>query len=173
MARFLLILGLLMSAFLNQGFAAAPAVPRHLVKADVLPLALEDAFQFRKTSIFINDPKKQSRVQEQMLNAEHDYINFGAVEAIERQRRFGEYFRFFWRAERKTALTVRFEYRQENLGNYVQAQEVDVPVAKGTMETKFQVTGDDYLEDGRITSWRAVLIENGKIVGLTQSFLWH
>jgi hypothetical protein len=29
------------------------------------------------------------------------------------------------------------------------------------------------LEDGKVTAWRAVLIENGKIVALNQSFLWN
>jgi hypothetical protein len=32
--------------------------------------------------------------------------------------------------------------------------------------------GSDYFEDGRVSGWRVLLIENGKIVGLTQSFLW-
>jgi hypothetical protein len=41
------------------------------------------------------------------------------------------------------------------------------------MKTAFKIIGDDYIEDGRITSWRALLIENGKIVGLTQSYLWN
>ena len=172
MIRRLLTAGFLLTVLTSGGIGAAPA-PRHLIHADVLPLALEDAFQFRKSTIYINDPKKQAHTDEEMLNFERDRTFFGAVEGPDRNLRFGEYFRFFWRADRKTSLTVRFEYRQENLGTYVQAQEIDVPVAKGTMETKFQVTGDDYLHDGRVTSWRALLIENGKIVGLTQSFLWH
>jgi hypothetical protein len=40
------------------------------------------------------------------------------------------------------------------------------------METRFQVIGDDYIQDGRVISWRALLISEGKIVGLTQSYLW-
>ena len=51
--------------------------------------------------------------------------------------------------------------------------EVSYDGAKGSMKTQFAIIGDDYSEDGRVTSWRALLIENGKIVGLTQSFLWH
>ena len=69
-------------------------------------------------------------------------------------------------------MTVRFEYRQANLGAYVQAREVAYDGTRGTMETKFQVTGDDYIQDGRVISWRALLIADGKIVGLTQSYLW-
>ena len=70
-------------------------------------------------------------------------------------------------------MTVRLEYRQQNLEAYVQAQEVDVPAAKGTIETKFKVVADSYHQEGKVIAWRALLIENGKIVALTQSFLWN
>jgi hypothetical protein len=35
------------------------------------------------------------------------------------------------------------------------------------------VTGDDYRMDGKVIAWRVVLIENGTIVALNQSFLWN
>jgi hypothetical protein len=54
----------------------------------------------------------------------------------------------------------------------VLAKEVSCKDAKGSLKTAFQVVGDDYLQDGRVVAWRALLIENGKIVGLTQSNLW-
>jgi len=52
------------------------------------------------------------------------------------------------------------------------AKEVVYTGVKGTMKTDFKVTGDDYRQDGRVVAWRALLIENGKIVGLTASNLW-
>jgi hypothetical protein len=55
----------------------------------------------------------------------------------------------------------------------VQARELSYPAAKGSFKSEFKVIGDDYNEDGRVTAWRAILIENGKIVGLNQSFLWN
>src|SRR2546425_607014 len=87
--------------------------------------------------------------------------------------RRGHYFTFFWRADRPSPMTVRFEYRQQNLGAFVQAREVSYDRARGSMKTKFDVIGDDYNDDGRITAWRALLIADGKIVGLTQSYLWQ
>jgi hypothetical protein len=45
--------------------------------------------------------------------------------------------------------------------------------AKGSFKSEFDIIGDDYLDDGAITAWRAVLIENGRIVALNQSFLWN
>jgi hypothetical protein len=41
-------------------------------------------------------------------------------------------------------VTVRFEYRQQNLGAYVQAQELDYKGVKGSIRASFQVIGDDY-----------------------------
>ncbi len=179
MTRPLLILGLLLAALVNGRAAeAAPALaptPRHLLKANVLPLALDDTFQFRKEQLFLNDPKVIKPTRDQTLTFERQRLNFKAITGEELKARYGQYFAFWWRATRPASrLAVRLEYRQENLGAYVQAQEVELSdVRKGTHETKFQVTGDNYNHDGRVTAWRAVLVENGKIVALTQSFLWH
>ena len=98
---------------------------------------------------------------------------YGAINSYERKLRYGHYFQFFWRATRPTDLTVRFEYRQQNLGAFVQAKEFFYRAAKGSYKSEFQVIGDDYLDDGKVSGWRALLIENGRIVGLTQSFLWN
>lgn len=147
--------------------------PPPLEKARVLPLALDDHFQFRKTELFLNDSKYLKPTLDPMIQFERMRVNFGAVTAVDRLGRRGHYFTFFWRADRAADLTVRLEYRQENLGAFVQARELHYEHAKGSMKTKFEVVGDDYLEDGRITAWRALLIEEGRIVGLTQSYLWN
>jgi hypothetical protein len=148
--------------------------PRLLEKANVLPLALDDAFQFRKTELFFNDPEvKKFTTDDEMLQFEQQRINYGAINNVQRRARMGNYFTFFWRTNRHANLTFRLEYRQEKTGSFVQAQEVSYPDAHGSINTKFHVLGDDYFENGRVIAWRAVLIENGKIVGLTQSYLWN
>jgi len=55
----------------------------------------------------------------------------------------------------------------------VQAKEYVIKDAKGSYMSEFDVIGDQYTEDGKVCGWRVVLIENGKIVGLNQSFLWN
>src|SRR5688572_18255885 len=169
MKRTLLRLTLLCCA----GAAFAAERPRSLDKADVLPLALDDAFEFRKTIGFLNDPELAKPTFDQMIAFDRQRINFGAINNYERRLRYGHYYQFFWRSGRKADLTVRFEYRQQNLGAFVQAKEYFYKDAKGSYKSEFQVIGDDYNEDGKISGWRVVLIENGKIVGLTQSFLWN
>lgn len=153
--------------------AASGEPARLLEKANVLPLALDDSFQFRKTKLFHNDPEFFKPSIDDMISFERKRVNFGAVSNYDRQQRYGHYFTFFWRADRKADVTVRLEYRQENLGAHVQAREKNYSGAKGTMKSDFAVIGDDYREDGKITAWRALIIENGKVVALNQSFLWN
>ena len=73
-----------------------------------------------------------------MITFERQRVNFGAVTQLDRQQRYGHYYTFFWRATRKADLTVRFEYRQQNLGSYVQAKELTYTDAKGTIEVGVQ-----------------------------------
>lgn len=161
------------AAALLAATALGAELPRPLEKVNVLPLALDDHFQFRKTELILNDPLYLKPTTDPMLQFAQLRLNFGAVTSVDRWARRGHYFTFFWRALQPADITVRLEYRQQNLGTFVQAREFSYDHAKGSMKTKFQVIGDDYLDDGRITAWRALLITNGRIVGLTQSFLWN
>jgi len=145
---------------------------RQLEKADVLPLALDGHFEFRKTKLFLNDPITFPITLDQTINFERQRINFKAVTAVDRQQRLGNYFTFFWRATKKADLTLRLEYQQAKLGKYVMAKEIDYPHFKGSQQSDFAVVGDDFTGFGRVTAWRALLIENNRIVALSQSFLW-
>jgi hypothetical protein len=151
---------------------AAPPKPVELVNAPVLPLALDSDFEFRKVKRFLNQPEQFQPTENETINFERRRVNFGALSADERRQREGTYFDFFWRAKRAADLTVRLEYRQAKLGNAVRAQEVAYEQAKGSVKTSFAVIGDNYLWDGPVTAWRCLLIENGRIVAFTQSYLW-
>ncbi len=166
---------LFFTLLLLAGAAASPAAerPRQLDKAKVLPLALDDAFEFRKTKALHHDRATEKPTIDPMVIFERQRLNFGAVSDFDRELRYGHYFTFFWRAKRAADLTVRFEYRQQNLGAYVLAKELFYKDVKGSVKSDFSVVGDDYKQEGKITGWRALLIENGKIVALSQSFLWN
>lgn len=156
------------------GFAAEP--PRKLDKAKVLPLAIDDTVQFRKTKTYLYDPRDPRLNQptfDAMSSFERQRIVYGAVTQVDRRQRYGHYYDFFWRTNRPADVTVRFEYRQQNLGSYVQAKEIEYKGIKGSQKSSFQVIGDDYDEEGKVTAWRAIIIENGKIIALNQSFLWN
>lgn len=163
--------GLFVAALLLAS-CAAPPKPVELIDAPVLPLALDNDFQFRKVKRFLNQPELFQPTQNETINFDRRRINYGALSAEERRQRQGTYFDFFWRADRAADLKVRLEYRQAKLGNAVRAQEVAYEQAKGTVKTSFAVIGDSFHWDGPVTAWRCLLIENNRIVAFTQSYLW-
>jgi hypothetical protein len=177
MKRFLLLLASIAAATASFG-----ADGRHMIggdeshtidKATVLPLALDDAFQFRKQIVQLNDPRFYRPTTDPMIQFERNRPFYGAIQGYERRQRWGHYFVFLWRATRKADLTIRFEFRQQELGAFVQAKELNYKDAKGSYRSEFDVIGDRYAQDGKVNGWRALMIENGKIVALTQSFLWN
>jgi hypothetical protein len=93
------------------------APPVEIPEADVLPLALDNDFDFRKVRRTINQAGVNTVTDNETLNFERAYLNHGALSADERRQREGTYFDIFWRAARPAELTVRFEYRQAKTGN--------------------------------------------------------
>ena len=179
------------AAFVAVADAADKA--RVLTRVDPLPVALDDSFEFRKTKLYLlsdragtepavslSRPGKAKTVKpanrgegtDQSIAFERQYRLFGAVTDYDRRQRYGNYFDFFWRARRSGDVTVRLEYRQEKLRAFVQAREIRYPNARGNHKTEFAVVGDDFLDDGRVTAWRCLLIENGRVVAENRSFLW-
>lgn len=176
--------------------------PRLLDRVVPLPMALNEDFRFRKTKLYLlteNAPgqekssdtgsvqgkgkggklsstapsSKSTTVQDASIRFERQYRLFGAVTKLDQRERTGNYFDFFWHARRAADLTVRLEYRQEKLHAHVQAQEISYSTARGNHKTEFKVVGDDYFDDGRVTAWRCLLIENGTIVAETHSYMWE
>jgi len=166
-------LGLVLTTFILASCATPPGPATRLERANVLPLALNDNFQIRKIKRFFNDEETRRIVTtSEPINVEIQRVNFGAVNEYDLRQRYGNYFTFFWRATERADVTIRLEYRQAALSNYVMAQERYYPNARGSYESPFEVIGDDFLEYGRVTSWRVLLIVDGKIVALRQSFIW-
>jgi hypothetical protein len=181
--------------FLLALFAGAQLRAGHpvkiLTKVNPLPVALSDDFQFRKTKLFYmseappktkkslssslssNPNNPTAGIAEASLGFERTYRLFGAISNADKNQRYGNYFDFFWRVKRPANVTVRLEYRQEKLRAFVQAREISYPNAKGNLKTEFAIIGDDYFQDGRVTAWRCLLIENGHIVAENRSYLWE
>ena len=189
-------LGLIAIALaLPGGFVCAAEEPKVLATVKPLPVALNRDFEFRKTKLFlmsekapgvrekvsknaakisdVGPSKSTTAGQDASITFERQYRLFGAVTKLDQHQRFGDYFDFFWRARRPADLTVRLEYRQENLHAHVQAQEISYASVHGRHKTEFKVIGDDYFDGGRVIAWRCSLIENGRIVAENRSFMWE
>ena len=163
---------------------AAPAQPPVVLlgKANALPLAIDSSVEVRKAKTYFLETNEVAGIRGSR-NESSDDVNiaferrrllYGAVNPSDVRNRYGNYYTFMWRSKRPAHLTVRLEYRQQKLGAFVEAREVDYPDGFGSHVTHFNVTGDDYLEQGRVTAWRLVVIEDHeKIVALKQSYLWR
>jgi hypothetical protein len=151
----------------DASFKSAPAP-----SAGPLPLALDDAFEVEKVFSVLIDPVVNGRVETPWMKIEQGRRYFGAINAFERRQREGHAYTVHWRAKTPADITLRFEYRQQRLGSHVQTQEVQFSKVTGRHRSEFTVQGDDYHQDGAVTAWRILLIEQGRVVGLQQSFLW-
>ena len=149
-----------------------PAVK--LEKANVLPLQINTDFAFRKETQFLNDPSTFRRSHSEVVNFQRSCYMWPATTSLDKNELRGNYFNFYWwNHGAPQDVTIRFEYRQAGLGNLVLAREITYPKMYGSICSIFKIIGDDYLENGRVTCWRALLIVNQRIVAVTQSFLWQ
>ena len=172
-ATLAILLGIV--SMLGGGCAAPEPLQVKLEKADVLPLAIDSNFAFRKKTQFLNDPSTYiaGGPRNEAIEFERKYYMWPATTKLEKDALRGNYLSFFWWNHGSPAdVTVRLEYRQANLGPFVMAREKSYSSVKGSIRSQFSIIGDDYLENGPVTTWRALLIVDGRIVGLTQSYLW-
>jgi hypothetical protein len=152
--------------------SARPAAPAPY--SEPLPLALDDAYEVEKVFSVLIDPVVNGQLNSPWMRIERDRRYYGAINAFERSQREGHCYTVHWKAKPAAPgdLTVRFEYRQQRLGSHVQIQEAQFSNVSGRQRTEFAVQGDDYHQDGAVTAWRVLLISQGRVVGLQQSFLW-
>ena len=170
-----LVVAILVASFpCAQGRTPSLSGPAIVAGAGPLPLALDDRYEVRKSTVFVlaspEGKKKSAQHPVQAFEADRRY--FGAVNQFERRLREGCYHTFQWWAKHRSDVTVRFEYRQEKLGSHVLAQEFHYEGARGGVTTEFTVIGDDFHQDGPVVAWRFLILREGRVVGLKQSFLW-
>ena len=84
----------------------------------------------------------------------------------------GQYYSIFWTTTSRNPATVRLEYRQGGSGSTVLKKEIYEPNPKRNNVTKFEVVGDEFWDGGKVSQWRASVIENGEVVAEYHSFLW-
>jgi len=164
----------LASAFLLSGCMTVEPHVVKLERANVLPLQINSDFAFRKETQFLNDPSTFRTSHSEVVNFQRLSYMWPATSSIDRNELRGNYLNFYWwNHGPREDVTIRLEYRQAGLGNEVLAREITYPQTQGSVCSVFKIIGDDYLENGRVTCWRALLIVNNRIVAVTQSFLWQ
>jgi hypothetical protein len=134
-----------------------------------------DLIRFTKTKLFFLDATAKSPLepgQDRYVEFERKRTLYGAITPSDQRERYGNYFTFFWEAKRFANVVMRLEYRQQSLGPMIQIQEMPYRAASGRLITRFQVTGDDYLQYGRVLAWRVTILEGGRVIAEKRSYLW-
>ncbi len=130
--------------------------------------------QISKVKYFHLNPEIPLNTEERALQMERDYHLYGAVTRAEQRERAGHYYSIFWKTDdRETPLIVRFEYRQADSGLATKSMEIPVDRIRRSNLTRFEVTGDAYHEQGRVTAWRVTLVRDKEILASQESYLWN
>ena len=116
---------------------------------------------------------KVIKSEDPMIKFEQKRRLYGSIEEIERKDLYGNYFTIFWKSKARSPATVRFEYRQGGTGPTIHVQEMVVDEPKHSNTTEFRIVGDDYHENGKVTQWKASVVENGSVVAEYKSYLWQ
>ncbi|MEX2581128.1 MAG: hypothetical protein WD342_18865 [Verrucomicrobiales bacterium] len=114
-----------------------------------------------------------AKTADEMVEFESRRFLYGAVDSEDHKERWGNYFSIFWKSETKAPATVRLEYRQGGTGPAIHRKETFVPEPGRRNVTKFEVTGDEYRKKGKVTQWKASIVENDEVVAEYKSFLWQ
>lgn len=104
---------------------------------------------------------------------ERDHYLYGAISNKDRKLRDGNYYVVMWKAtDRSQPVKVRLEYRQQNTGTKIKTKEKEVATIKWRNDTEFEVNGEEYLNDGAVTSWRVTLVRGKVVLAEAKSYLW-
>ncbi len=118
-------------------------------------------------------PGQRIETDDRMISFEQRHHYHGAVTAEDFVGKFGHYYTVFWKTDAKGSdFTVKLEYTHANTGPTIHVKEVSVPAAKARNTTKFEVIGQEYSQNGPVTSFKVSLISGGATVAESRSFLW-
>lgn len=108
-----------------------------------------------------------------MVRGEMNKRLYGAVTAAARENRLGQYYDVNWRQlSGELPVGVVFEYRQAATGSQILRVERNFDRAV-TGATSFEVTGENYQKNGRVTAWQITLLEGGAEKASRRSYLWR
>ena len=124
-----------------------------------------------RVKIYRLDPDAKPDAIEPAIAFEQKHYLYGAVSDADIAARRGNHYTIFFKTpDRATPVRARFEYRQSATGFKVFTKEVDVEPRGG--QVRFEVTGQEYRERGRLLGWHVTLTQGGHLIGERKSYLW-
>lgn len=126
-----------------------------------------------KASYYKLDAAKRVYAADPAIPFEQKHYLHGAVTREEQAAREGHYYTFFWQADdRSQPVNARLQYRQKGTGSAVHEKSIEVAQLRRTNKTKFDVIGDEFATNGKVTAWKFTLEQGGNEIASTKSYLW-
>ncbi|MDF1740306.1 MAG: hypothetical protein P1U86_14185 [Verrucomicrobiales bacterium] len=117
-------------------------------------------------------PGKVVKTTDRMVQFESLRRTHGLLDSADYKEAYGNYFSVFWVSEDKRPVTVRFDYRLGKTASQVHSKELVIDSPKSKNVTKFQVTGDEYADQGPVTQWKFSVLDGGSVITEYKSYLW-
>jgi hypothetical protein len=129
--------------------------------------------QFHMTEVEVERDYHERHDDNQFIRGEINRRTYGSVTAKEREAQKGNYYTVKWKKLTGTKpVRVVLDYRQVASGARVKRME-RLLTAVQSGSTEFEITGTDYVQQGRVLSWRISLFEGNERVAEKKSYLWH
>jgi hypothetical protein len=109
----------------------------------------------------------------QALQYELTYLNWGAITREQLEARLGHYFTITWKnGGPPSDFTARFQYREVKSQEVVRTLTQVMPHVHGSVRSYFAVTSKAYLAYGPVVSWRFTILKGDTVVAEAKSFIW-
>ncbi len=109
----------------------------------------------------------------QALQYEITYLNWGAVTREQLEARRGHYFTITWKNGGPPAdFTARFQYREVKSQEVVRELTQEMHHVHGAVRSYFAVTSAAYQAYGPVVSWRFTVLRGDTVVAEAKSFIW-
>jgi hypothetical protein len=130
--------------------------------ATVAPLLEVDDFKLRSIQLADRDAP--------MVRADQSFFLFGRVSMEERKAALGQYLTIR-RRDTQNPAELKIYYQQAKTGSKILSRTHSFQEGDQTYEWK--VTGEEYIQQGRILAWKIELWENKKMLASKQSYMWN
>jgi len=114
--------------------------------------------------------------EEPMVRMEKLRRLHGAVTALERRNRLGQYYTLFWNDPQgvdQGEVEVVFQYQQGASASLVKRMSKKFPASDAAGTVEFAVIGDDYFTRGKVLTWKTTLFRGNRELASRQSYLWR
>lgn len=104
------------------------------------------------------------------------YILYGEMSRKQRENKLGQYYTIHWEDTfPHSTIDLVFEYQRAGHGSRIFSQKINYPANRsgGEITAEFSFTGEDYAASGRVMTWKATLLQDGKEVSRRTSYLWE